>query len=145
MEAAADLVVNTAEGHGFQRAVGNVQQMRVVRGLITLEQEVHCAGVRKFRQLAEAAVTFVKKMQRRFKDGIDDAGIEITASRAENFGFCDCFFEGYCGCVDFSAAGFESLGDRREDAFETGAAHGVFGGKISAAEERLAVGSEECG
>src|ERR1700693_5619617 len=141
MEAAADLVVHTAEGHGFECALGYVDQLRVVCGLITLEQEIHSAGVRKFRQLTETAVTFVEKMKRRFEDGIDDAGIEVTAGGAKDFRLCDCFFERYCGCVHFSAASFESLRYRGKDTFKTRAAHSVFGRKISSTEKRLTVGS----
>ena len=68
VEAAADLIVDAAESHAFEGAFGNVEQVRIARGLIALEKQVDSACVREFRGLAKAAVLLVEEMQRGFDD-----------------------------------------------------------------------------
>ena len=64
MKPAADLIVNAAHRHAFERALGYVQKLRVARRLVSLEQQIHGARVRKFRRVAEAAVRLVKLFAR---------------------------------------------------------------------------------
>ena len=101
--------------------------------------------MRKFRRVAEAAVLLVEQMQRGFDHRVDDAGIELAARAVKHFRFGDGFFERVGGVVHFARGDCESFGNAEENAFEAGAAHGVFGREIGAAEKRLAVGREERG
>jgi hypothetical protein len=60
VESTADLVVNATKSHAFQGALGVVQEMGVVCGLVTLEQQIDGAGVREFGKLSETTVTFIE-------------------------------------------------------------------------------------
>src|SRR4029077_2289223 len=114
--------------------------MRVARGLIALEQQIHSARVREFGRLAESAVLLVEKMECGFDDSINDAGVEFATSAVKYFRFGDSFFEGACGIIHFRPAIPESLGNAEQDALETGAAHGVFRRKVRAAEKWFPIG-----
>ena len=143
MESAGDLVIDSALGHCFERRLGYVQQFFVARGLVTLQQQIRRAGVRELRRVAEASVTFIEQMQRRFDHGIHYAGIEFAASGVKHFGFRHCLLECFRGTVHFGTARFESVSNSQQDAFEAGAAHGVFRREIRAAKKWLTIGSQK--
>ncbi len=101
--------------------------------------------MRKFRRLAEAALRFVKLREGRADHGVHDARIECAARAVKHFRFRDGLLERFGGFVHLLAARIESFGDRKQDAFETGAADGIFRRKIRAAVKRLAVRREKRG
>ena len=113
--------------------------------MAALEYQIDRARVREFRGRAEAAVLLVEETQRRFNHRVNDTGIERTARGVVQFSFGDSFFESASGVVDIGAFIAKCFGNAEENTFEAGAAHRVFGRKIGAAEERLAVGREESG
>src|SRR6266481_2826526 len=119
--------------------------MRVARGLIALEQQIHSARVGKLGRLAEAAMLLVEKMERGFNDCANGARIEIAASAVRYFCLRDCFFQGTRGIVHLRTAIPERFSNAEQDALEPRAAHGVFRRKIRAAEKWFSIGREERG
>src|SRR4029077_884091 len=80
MKAASNLIVHAAERHALESALGDMQEMRVARGLMALEQQIHSARVGKLGRLAEAAMLLVEKMERGFNDCVNGSRIEFAAS-----------------------------------------------------------------
>ncbi len=145
VKATADLVVDAAERHAFERAHGDLQQLGIARRLIAFEQQIDSAGVREFRLVAEAAVRGIELTVRGMEHRIDHARIENAASAVRYFRFGDGFGERVRGLVHVRAPRFECVGNREQDALEAGAAASIVRREIGAAEKRLSVRSEEGG
>src|SRR5206468_5108037 len=65
MKAPAELIVNPSTRHLLESGLRDEKQLRVACTLITLEDEVHRARVRKFRATSKAAVVRVESLQHR--------------------------------------------------------------------------------
>ena len=109
MKPAAHLIVNASQRHALERALGDVQQLRIARGLVALEQQIHGARVRKFRRVAEAAVRLVKLLERRIDHRVNHARVENSARAMKHFRFGDGFGERVRGVVHLRAARLERL------------------------------------
>ena len=63
MEAAAELIVDAAPRHFFERGLRDEQQSRLAGGLIALQNQIERLRMREFRSLAESAVVRIESLQ----------------------------------------------------------------------------------
>jgi hypothetical protein len=143
VEAAGELVVDTAAGHFFKRGFGHRKEMFFFGLLVTLKNQINCRGVREFRGVAEAAVFDVEKLGDGFDLGVDGGEVEIGAGTGEDFGLRNGIGERISCAFEIGAFVAVGIGNGEKNAAEPGAAHLIFWRKISAAKKGFAVGEKK--
>ena len=99
--------------------------------------------MREFRSAAETAVFDVEELGDGFDLGVHDVEVEIGAGAGEDFGLSDGIGERIGGTLEFGAAVAVRIGDGKEHAAKTRAAHLIVRREIGAAKEGLAIGEKE--
>src|SRR5437660_4354062 len=85
METAAELIVNAAAGHFFERGLHSKQQLRVAGGLIAFEEQVDGGRVREFGAAAKSAVVRVEMLEDGARQFVDYCRCPAAARSLEKF------------------------------------------------------------
>src|SRR4029077_3430488 len=121
------------------------KQMLFLGFLIALEKQFHRGSVRKFRRLAEPAVANVEKFSNRLDLRINDPEVELASCAVEHFRLGHRVRERIGGALQIGPLVGIRIGDRQQDAPETGPPSLLARGEIRAAIKRFAIRKEKAG
>ena len=143
MKAAADLVVDAAPPHVFERG-GNHVQRPLLAGLeINLEEQIDGGGMGKFGGAAEAAVLRIEHAADAFDDRLHHLLVGRPFAFLEVFHLAQSFGNFRGAVVNLVALGAVIVRNGFQQALHARAAAAVVGREVSAPKERLAIGSEK--
>ena len=145
MEASGELIVNAAARHLFERGLRDVQQLRIVRGLVAFEYQVDCGRVREFRTAAKAAVARVESLEDGGDLQVHELRAPIAARSGKHFRLRHGTHKRRGRFLDLAAPHAVGIGNTLEDAAKTRTAHGVDGREIRAAVKGAAVRKQKSG
>src|SRR5439155_3244837 len=143
VEPAADLVVDAAAAHAFERRRHRVQQPALTSFKVGVQQQVDGARVRKLGRLAEPAVPRVKRPPDAFDDALGDRRAGLLAVRLELLDTAQSLGDPLGAVQNFALMSAVIVGDAFEHALHSGASVAVVRGEVRAAVKGLPVRGEE--
>ena len=145
MEAAAQVVIDPAQRHFFQRHHCRLPRRLIPRTSGDIEQQIDRRGMGKLGLRTETAVVAVELVHRRLHHLVNDA--HAQAASAPGIGFIELNrLQRAAGRLQhLVAARLPCLGHTQQHPRKAGPPIAVIAGKIGSAEERLAVGGEHRG
>ncbi len=143
VEAAADLVVNTAPSHALERRRDDRQQPLLAGFEVRVEQQVERAGVRELGRGAESAILRIEPAADALHNGLHDLFVGLARALFKAFQVTQSFSNLCRALVNLLAVGLVVVRHSFQQALHARAAGVVFGREISAAIERFTVGSKK--
>src|SRR6266436_6656778 len=139
MEAARELVVDTATRHFLEGSLRNGEQLLVLVFLIALENQLDRGSVRKLWRLAEPTISGIKEFGDRLDLRIDHAWVELRFCAVKCFRLRYRVSQGIGSALEIRPLIAIRIGHSQQDAAKTRPAALIVGREISAPIKRFAV------
>ena len=143
VKAPAQLIVDAAARHLFQRGLCCLQPPRLAAGLRTLQQQIDRRRMREFWPLAESPVTRIEALQNRGDQFVHKRGIPRPARARKRLRLGHGIHQAACGLLHFRAPRAIRFRNALKHAPETRTAHGILRRKVRAAVKWPSIGQQK--